>query len=86
MKLSMHVVAWLRTGLVSGQNERVIEYRVQGQSPDDEAFIADFGSWQTRVWKILRVKNQDGWTGQYATANEAFALLQTESEKPGARQ
>lgn len=72
--LSKYEIAWHCTGPLSITG-RVIEYRVQGSSPNDEVFIADFGSWQRSVWMVLRVKDTGGWTGRYATAEDAFASL-----------
>jgi hypothetical protein len=74
-QLTKREIAWFLDGL--GGTGRVIEYRVQGPSPADEAFIANFGSCYHDRWKILRVKdgaNAD-WNGRYATADEAFAAL-----------
>jgi hypothetical protein len=75
--LTRHEIAWVRNGLVWGTG-RVIEYRIEGPSPDDEAFIANFGSRNHDSWKVLRVKDgADGdWTGDYGSADEAFAVLQ----------
>ena len=53
-QLTKREIAWFLDGL--GGTGRVIEYRVQGPSPADEAFIANFGSCYHDRWKILRVK------------------------------
>lgn len=73
--LTKREIAWFHDGL--GGVGRIIEYRVHGQSPADEAFIANFGSCHHDVWKILRVKHgaNANWHGRYATADEAFAAL-----------
>ena len=76
MPFSIHEIAWMRTGTPFGSS-RVIEYRVQGASPCNESFVANFGSWQKDNWKILRVK--DGlcaeWTESFSSAAEAFDYL-----------
>ena len=74
MALSIHEIAWIRSG-IQHRSGRVFEYRVEGQSPEDEAFIANFGSWQNASWKVLRVKDGAGWTGDYPTAQDAFRDL-----------
>jgi len=86
MALSIHEMASVRTGLLFGSG-RVIEYRVEGSSPDDEAFVANFGSWQHDNWKILRVKDGAGaeWIGNYSSADEAFVVLRVEHEAQGSR-
>jgi hypothetical protein len=60
---------------------RVIEYKVEGRSPRDEAFIANFGSHDQDGWKILRVKDGDSaeWTGNYPSADKAFDALRNAS-------
>jgi hypothetical protein len=75
--LTKREIAWVRNGPVWGTG-RVIEYRIEGPSPDDEAFVANFGSWNHDNWKVLRVKDGAGgdWTGAYGSADEAFAALQ----------
>jgi len=79
MALSIHEMASARTGPLFGTG-RVIEYRVEGPSADDEAFVANFGSWQHDNWKILRAKDGAGaeWTESYSSAEEAFAVLRAE--------
>ena len=64
-----------RDGQVFGENRRVTKYVVQGPAPDDEYFVADFGSRNHPEWKLLRVKGYGQWTGSYASAEKAFAGL-----------
>lgn len=76
MTFSIHEIAWTSDGPLFGSG-RVIEYRVQATSPCDEAFVANFGSWQHDNWKILKVKDGRGadWMGGHGTAARAFASL-----------
>ena len=78
MTMSKHEIAWARTGAMYGAG-RVIEYRVEGPSTDEEVFIANFGNHFLDDWKILRVRGgvSGEWDGSYACADEAFASLRS---------
>ena len=56
----------------------IYRYDVRGLPPGEQADIAQFD----HRWKILRMKNsvRGEWTGDYVTAEDAFAALQKEYE------
>ena len=76
MTISKHEIAWVRDGAEWGTG-RVIEYRIQFPLPEDEAFIANFGSLLHDRWMTLQVKDgvSGEWQGNYPTADEAFASI-----------
>jgi hypothetical protein len=76
MTLTKQPIAWVRDGAEWGTG-RVIEYRIQGPSPDEEAFIANFGSHLHERWMTLQVKDgvSGEWQGNHTTADEAFTAV-----------
>jgi len=79
MTLTMHEIARSRVGPVAGIGS-VIQYRVSGLPPGEEAFIANFGGCYEESWRVFRTKSgvAGRWDGYYDTANEALAELQKE--------
>lgn len=76
-KARSHVGTTMGTGPVS-----VVQYVVHGMPPGEEALIAYYGDPNRGSWRVLRVKGgeQGQWEGDYASADDALAMLQRELE------
>ena len=77
-KLTLRAVAWSRTGQSMDTSPReVIQYRVGGMPPGERATI-----WHPshKGWCFKRTINEEEgeWAGNYDTAEEALAGLETE--------
>jgi hypothetical protein len=81
MTFSKHEIAWAGASWDRG---RVIEYKVDGSSPDEETFIANFGAHGQDKWRVLRVKGgiTGEWAGSFASAGEAMATLRSLRAQP----
>jgi len=77
--LTMHEIARSRIGPVIGTGS-VIQYRVDGLPPGEDAFIANFGGCYEESWRVFRIKSgvAGRWDGYYQTADDALVALQKE--------
>jgi hypothetical protein len=81
-QLSKRERMWFCNGPISHRNNP-IGYVVESMPADQKAFISNFGvpsTADTAQWKILRVQQgvQGDWHGDFATADDALASLQTQ--------
>jgi hypothetical protein len=69
-RLSLRPIAKIGSSSDMRQWKDVFEYKVEGLPLGDEALIARFGN----TWQILRTADgvRSGWTGEYASADEAL--------------
>jgi hypothetical protein len=56
---------------------RAFQYRIGGLPANEEAFIANFGSFLHDKWKILRIKDAvaTDWEGSHTTSDDALNAL-----------
>jgi hypothetical protein len=67
-------------GPTIGTKGPVVQYRVGGLPSEERAFIANFGKGHEDSWRVFHTKRGiDGhWKGDYKTADDALAALQSE--------
>jgi hypothetical protein len=69
-----------RTGPMRDRKGPIIQYRVGGLPPGERAFIANFGAGHEDSWRVFHTKKglDADWKGDYKTADDALAALQSE--------
>jgi hypothetical protein len=83
LNLTLHPIGWIGDGPVFGTGA-VYQYRVGHMPPGYQALVANFGAPRRNDWKIMRIEDdaQEQWNGNYASAEDALAVLQKEFEVP----
>jgi hypothetical protein len=79
--LTKREIAWSRIGPVMGAKVPLIHYRVDGLPPEEKAYIANFGGFPCEDrWRVFHIKRgiKAHWDGDYKTADDALAALQSE--------
>jgi hypothetical protein len=73
--LTKHKIARSREGFPRAKGQ-IIQYRVDGLP----SYIANFGGDHQDRWRVFHTKKgtDAGWRGDYKTADEALAALQSE--------
>ena len=63
-----------------GRKGPTIQYKVGGLPPEERAFIANFGRGHKDSWRVFHTKRgiDADWNGDYKTADDALAALQSE--------
>jgi hypothetical protein len=80
--LTKHEIARAHDGPVPGTKGPIIQYRVGGLPPAERAFIANFGGFPCEEsWRVFHTKKgiDAHWNGDYKTADDALAALQSET-------
>jgi len=80
-RLSLRAIGHFRKGPDLTINQ-ITQYEVLGLPPGERAWIANFGAPYRQNWMTLRATAdvQSDWIGDYASAEEALAVLQREFE------
>jgi hypothetical protein len=82
-KLTLNAIGSVRDGPTFGSGT-VFQYRVGNMPPGYQALVTNFAAPQGSDWKIMRIDDdaQEEWNGNYETAEQALAVLQTEFDAP----